>query len=81
MSLSYNAPSQSNLIQPDIEPDLEAGRGGAQAASKSSNATASSGQQGQMATAQREQSIWEQSACVLESRNKHNSGSEDTETK
>lgn len=72
MSLSYNSPSQSNLIQPDIEPDLEAARGTAPASTRSNingtagNASSALGQQGQMATVQREQSIWEQSACVCQ---------------
>lgn len=67
MASHYASAEQTNLlsgqIAPDIEPDLESGRSGKARNNAASQST--SGQNGgQMATVQREQSIWEQSACA-----------------
>jgi len=83
----FTSPSTTNLlssggtndtIAPDIEDDLEAGRGANtgknsrsstaannQLAPPSSSTSGPAGAQGQMNAPQREQSIWEQSACVI----------------
>lgn len=70
----FRSPSTANLlssdggphgsIAPDVEPDLETGRAGPTNSTNAPAGGALGSQQGQMATAQREQSIWEQSAYV-----------------